>query len=139
MDSCSCIPDCNNLYVSGVLRKKRNLFRSASGASKFFERAGQNEHEVLDRMSMKYQNKLGGCMRVKTKLFKGLQSAGGERKKERNTTACQVWPHVLRKGHLKGRAPPLRPRGRASTEVYSSKLAPTMGPTTRLSGRPWGV
>eukprot|EP00983_Pelagomonas_calceolata_P037930 1136605-Pelagomonas_calceolata.AAC.1 len=36
---------------------------------------------------------------------------------------------------LKGRAPPHRPRGRASTEVYSSKLAPTIGPTTRLSGR----
>eukprot|EP00983_Pelagomonas_calceolata_P066537 1149082-Pelagomonas_calceolata.AAC.2 len=26
---------------------------------------------------------------------------------------------------LKGRAPPHRPRGRASTEIYSSKLAPT--------------
>eukprot|EP00983_Pelagomonas_calceolata_P004873 159420-Pelagomonas_calceolata.AAC.1 len=37
---------------------------------------------------------------------------------------------------LKGRAPPHRPRGRASTEVYSSKMAPTMGPTTQLSGRP---
>eukprot|EP00983_Pelagomonas_calceolata_P083215 1156115-Pelagomonas_calceolata.AAC.1 len=37
---------------------------------------------------------------------------------------------------LKGRAPPHRPRGRASTKVYFSKLAPTMGPTTRLSGRP---
>eukprot|EP00983_Pelagomonas_calceolata_P076560 1153467-Pelagomonas_calceolata.AAC.2 len=34
---------------------------------------------------------------------------------------------------LKGRAPPHRPRGSASTEVYSSKLAPTMGPTTQLS------
>eukprot|EP00983_Pelagomonas_calceolata_P018697 586564-Pelagomonas_calceolata.AAC.1 len=57
---------------------------------------------------------------------------------------------------LKGRAPPHRPRGRASTEVYISKLAPTMGPmkqaapcrqiqlcnpflsfsTKRLSGKP---
>eukprot|EP00983_Pelagomonas_calceolata_P047860 1140824-Pelagomonas_calceolata.AAC.3 len=37
---------------------------------------------------------------------------------------------------LKGRAPPHRPRGGASTEVYSSDLATTMGPTTRLSGRP---
>eukprot|EP00983_Pelagomonas_calceolata_P048942 1141282-Pelagomonas_calceolata.AAC.1 len=37
---------------------------------------------------------------------------------------------------LKGRAPPHRPRERASTKVYSSKLAPTMGPTSRLSGRP---
>eukprot|EP00967_Tisochrysis_lutea_P022911 scaffold26153_cov18-Tisochrysis_lutea.AAC.2 len=36
---------------------------------------------------------------------------------------------------LKGMAPPHRPRGRASIEVYSSKLAPTMGPTTRLSDR----
>eukprot|EP00967_Tisochrysis_lutea_P013522 scaffold15102_cov21-Tisochrysis_lutea.AAC.3 len=31
---------------------------------------------------------------------------------------------------LKGRAPPYRPRRRASTGVHSSKLAPTMGPTT---------
>eukprot|EP00983_Pelagomonas_calceolata_P090893 1157475-Pelagomonas_calceolata.AAC.5 len=35
---------------------------------------------------------------------------------------------------LKGRDPPHRPRGRGSTEVYTGKLAPTMGPTTRLSG-----
>eukprot|EP00983_Pelagomonas_calceolata_P109592 1159571-Pelagomonas_calceolata.AAC.8 len=33
---------------------------------------------------------------------------------------------------LKGRAPPHRPRGKASTEDYSSKSAPNMGPTTRL-------
>eukprot|EP00983_Pelagomonas_calceolata_P095068 1157960-Pelagomonas_calceolata.AAC.7 len=34
------------------------------------------------------------------------------RKKEKKDYACQVWPHALRKGHLKGRAPPHRPRGR---------------------------
>eukprot|EP00983_Pelagomonas_calceolata_P024592 774360-Pelagomonas_calceolata.AAC.1 len=32
---------------------------------------------------------------------------------------------------LKGRAPPHTPRGRGCTEVYTSKLASTMGPTTR--------
>eukprot|EP00983_Pelagomonas_calceolata_P122167 1160882-Pelagomonas_calceolata.AAC.4 len=54
-----------------------------------------------------------------------------ERKKD---CACQVWPRAVRKGHLKRRAPPHRPRGRGGTEVYTSKLASTMGPTTRLSG-----
>eukprot|EP00983_Pelagomonas_calceolata_P127395 1161400-Pelagomonas_calceolata.AAC.2 len=37
---------------------------------------------------------------------------------------------------LKGRAPPHRPRGRASTKVYAGKLAPTMGPPTQPSARP---
>eukprot|EP00983_Pelagomonas_calceolata_P084528 1156373-Pelagomonas_calceolata.AAC.1 len=50
--------------------------------------------------------------------------------------ACQVWPRALRKGLLKGRASTHRPRGRGGTEVYTSKLASTMGPTTRLPGRP---
>eukprot|EP00983_Pelagomonas_calceolata_P052011 1142656-Pelagomonas_calceolata.AAC.6 len=37
---------------------------------------------------------------------------------------------------LNGRVPPHRPRERSSTEVYSSKLAPSMGLRTQLSGRP---
>eukprot|EP00983_Pelagomonas_calceolata_P051848 1142592-Pelagomonas_calceolata.AAC.1 len=37
---------------------------------------------------------------------------------------------------LQDRAPPHRPRGGPSTEIYSSKLASTMGPMARLSGRP---
>eukprot|EP00983_Pelagomonas_calceolata_P062514 1147332-Pelagomonas_calceolata.AAC.3 len=32
---------------------------------------------VLDRMSMKVQSKLCGCMSVKTKLFKGTKSVRG--------------------------------------------------------------
>eukprot|EP00967_Tisochrysis_lutea_P055671 scaffold70103_cov15-Tisochrysis_lutea.AAC.1 len=42
------------------------------------------------------------------------------KRKEKNY-ACQVWPRALKKGHLKGRAPPHRPRGRGGTEVYTSK------------------
>eukprot|EP00983_Pelagomonas_calceolata_P116495 1160311-Pelagomonas_calceolata.AAC.8 len=44
----------------------------------------------------------------------------GKRKKKRKDCACQVWPRALRKGHLKGRAPPHRPRGRGGSEVYTS-------------------
>eukprot|EP00983_Pelagomonas_calceolata_P050221 1141858-Pelagomonas_calceolata.AAC.2 len=49
-----------------AMRGERSLLKSASGASKFMS--------VLDRMSMKLQSKPGGCMSVKTKLFKRLQS-----------------------------------------------------------------
>eukprot|EP00983_Pelagomonas_calceolata_P130489 1161688-Pelagomonas_calceolata.AAC.5 len=57
---------------------------------------------------------------------------------ERNTVHSKPGRvHYKKVTHpLKGRAPPHRPRGRASTEVYSSKLAPTMGLTTRRSGMP---
>eukprot|EP00983_Pelagomonas_calceolata_P061046 1146643-Pelagomonas_calceolata.AAC.3 len=48
------------------MRGERSLLKGASGASKSIS--------VLDRMSMKLQSELGGCMSVKTKLFKGLQS-----------------------------------------------------------------
>eukprot|EP00983_Pelagomonas_calceolata_P007329 239393-Pelagomonas_calceolata.AAC.5 len=48
-----------------VMRVETSLLKSASGASKFLS--------VLDRMSMKLQSKLGGCMSVKTKLFERHQ------------------------------------------------------------------
>eukprot|EP00983_Pelagomonas_calceolata_P131992 1161829-Pelagomonas_calceolata.AAC.1 len=51
------------------LGDERSLLKSASGASKLIS--------VLDKMRMKLQSKLGGCMSVKTKLFKGLQSVMG--------------------------------------------------------------
>eukprot|EP00983_Pelagomonas_calceolata_P064149 1147996-Pelagomonas_calceolata.AAC.7 len=43
-----------------------------------------------------------------------------EQKRKRKDYACQVWPRALRKGHLKGRAPPHRPRGiqRRSTRLF---------------------
>eukprot|EP00983_Pelagomonas_calceolata_P019279 606407-Pelagomonas_calceolata.AAC.1 len=47
-----------------VMRSKRSLLKSASGASKFIS--------ALDRLSMKFQSKLDGCMSIKTKLFKRL-------------------------------------------------------------------
>eukprot|EP00983_Pelagomonas_calceolata_P061305 1146790-Pelagomonas_calceolata.AAC.2 len=43
-----------------MTRVERSLLKSASGAGKF--------SSMLDRMSMKLQSKLGGCMSVKTKL-----------------------------------------------------------------------
>eukprot|EP00983_Pelagomonas_calceolata_P009100 295338-Pelagomonas_calceolata.AAC.1 len=43
-----------------------------------------------------------------------------KRKKRKKDYACQVWPRALRKGYLKGRAPPHRPRGRGGTEVFTS-------------------
>eukprot|EP00983_Pelagomonas_calceolata_P124805 1161145-Pelagomonas_calceolata.AAC.1 len=49
-----------------------------------------------------------------------------ERLRLRSLAACIKEMSLV----LKGRAPPHKPRGRASTEAYSSKLAPTMGPTT---------
>eukprot|EP00983_Pelagomonas_calceolata_P075085 1152837-Pelagomonas_calceolata.AAC.1 len=52
-----------------VTRVERSLLKSASGARKFIS--------VLDGMGMKLQSKLNGCMSVKTKLFKRLQSVGG--------------------------------------------------------------
>eukprot|EP00983_Pelagomonas_calceolata_P121880 1160846-Pelagomonas_calceolata.AAC.2 len=64
------------------------------------------------------------------------EAAGLTRKKERLRLPSPAACIKERSPVLKGRAPPHRPRERASTEVYSSKLAPTMGPTTRLSGRP---
>eukprot|EP00983_Pelagomonas_calceolata_P003348 109114-Pelagomonas_calceolata.AAC.1 len=51
------------------MRVERSLFKSASGANKFIS--------VLNRMGMKLQSKPGGCMSVKTKLFKRLQSVWG--------------------------------------------------------------
>eukprot|EP00983_Pelagomonas_calceolata_P045833 1139891-Pelagomonas_calceolata.AAC.1 len=53
-----------------------------------------------------------------------------ERKKDRLRSPCLAACIKERSPDLKGRAPPNRPRGRASTDAYSSKLAPTMGPTT---------
>eukprot|EP00983_Pelagomonas_calceolata_P002203 74954-Pelagomonas_calceolata.AAC.1 len=52
--------------ASLVMKFERSLLKSAPGACKF--------KSVLDRMMMKLQRKLDGCMSVKTKLFKGLQS-----------------------------------------------------------------
>eukprot|EP00983_Pelagomonas_calceolata_P062412 1147305-Pelagomonas_calceolata.AAC.1 len=52
-----------------VTRVERSLLKSASGARKYIS--------VLDGMGMKLQSKPGGCMSVKTKLFKRLQSVGG--------------------------------------------------------------
>eukprot|EP00983_Pelagomonas_calceolata_P079046 1154513-Pelagomonas_calceolata.AAC.1 len=52
-----------------VTRVERGLLKSASGARKCIS--------VLDRMGMKLQSKPGGCMRVKTKLCKRLQSVMG--------------------------------------------------------------
>eukprot|EP00983_Pelagomonas_calceolata_P119701 1160630-Pelagomonas_calceolata.AAC.2 len=54
-----------------------------------------------------------------------------KKKKKEKTTLAK--PRALRKGHLKGRAPPHRPRGRGGTEVYTSKLASTMAYDTTLS------
>eukprot|EP00983_Pelagomonas_calceolata_P007055 229695-Pelagomonas_calceolata.AAC.1 len=50
-------------------RVERSLLKSASGANKFIS--------TLDRMGMKLHCKPGGCMSVKTKLFKNLQSVEG--------------------------------------------------------------
>eukprot|EP00983_Pelagomonas_calceolata_P119706 1160630-Pelagomonas_calceolata.AAC.7 len=49
-----------------VMRVEISVLKSATGASKFIS--------VLERLCMKFQSKLGGCMHmsVKTKLFKGL-------------------------------------------------------------------
>eukprot|EP00983_Pelagomonas_calceolata_P034733 1088124-Pelagomonas_calceolata.AAC.1 len=52
-----------------VTRVERSLLKSASGARKFIS--------VLDRMGMKLRSKPGGCMSVKTNLFKSLQSMMG--------------------------------------------------------------
>eukprot|EP00983_Pelagomonas_calceolata_P074139 1152432-Pelagomonas_calceolata.AAC.1 len=52
-----------------VTRVERSLLKSASGASKFIS--------LLDGIGMKLQSKLGGCMSVKAKLFKRLQSVKG--------------------------------------------------------------
>eukprot|EP00983_Pelagomonas_calceolata_P011072 357053-Pelagomonas_calceolata.AAC.1 len=51
-----------------LARVERSLLKSTSGASKFIG--------VLDRTSTNLQSKLGGCMSVKTKLVKRLQSVG---------------------------------------------------------------
>eukprot|EP00983_Pelagomonas_calceolata_P024713 778593-Pelagomonas_calceolata.AAC.1 len=51
-----------------VTRSERSFFKSASGARKFVS--------ILDGMGMKLQSKPGGCMSVKTKLCKRLQSVG---------------------------------------------------------------
>eukprot|EP00983_Pelagomonas_calceolata_P080112 1155001-Pelagomonas_calceolata.AAC.1 len=56
--------------------------------------------------------------------------------KERLRSQCLAACIRERPPVLKGRATPHRPRGSASAKIYSSKFAPPMGPTTRLSGRP---
>eukprot|EP00983_Pelagomonas_calceolata_P047055 1140444-Pelagomonas_calceolata.AAC.1 len=48
---------------------ERSLLKSASGANEFIS--------ILERMSMKLQSKLDGCMGINTKLFKRLQSVRG--------------------------------------------------------------
>eukprot|EP00983_Pelagomonas_calceolata_P024244 763501-Pelagomonas_calceolata.AAC.1 len=45
------------------MRVERSLLKSVSGARKFLS--------ILDGVGMKLQSKPGGCMSVKTKLFKG--------------------------------------------------------------------
>eukprot|EP00983_Pelagomonas_calceolata_P028618 895924-Pelagomonas_calceolata.AAC.1 len=55
------------ILVTGV---ERSLLKSVSGAEKF--------KSVLDGMGMMLQSKPGGCLSVKTKLFKRLQSVGSE-------------------------------------------------------------
>eukprot|EP00983_Pelagomonas_calceolata_P079014 1154481-Pelagomonas_calceolata.AAC.2 len=51
------------------LRIERSLLKVAPGANKFIS--------LLDRMSMKLQGKIDGCLTVKSKLLKGLQSVRG--------------------------------------------------------------
>eukprot|EP00983_Pelagomonas_calceolata_P085986 1156667-Pelagomonas_calceolata.AAC.3 len=55
-------------YLILVMRVERGLLKNASGASEFIS--------VLDRMSMKVQSKLGGCMNAKTKPLKGSKVWG---------------------------------------------------------------
>eukprot|EP00983_Pelagomonas_calceolata_P127736 1161439-Pelagomonas_calceolata.AAC.15 len=67
------------------MRVERSLLKSASGARKFIS--------VLDGMGMKLQSKPGGCMGVKTKLFKRLQGVGLSYKMKNVTsapTSCDV-------------------------------------------------
>eukprot|EP00983_Pelagomonas_calceolata_P037470 1136339-Pelagomonas_calceolata.AAC.2 len=52
-----------------VTRVERSLLKSASGVREFLS--------VLNGMGMKLESKPGGCLSVKTKLFKRLQSVGG--------------------------------------------------------------
>eukprot|EP00983_Pelagomonas_calceolata_P017917 562030-Pelagomonas_calceolata.AAC.1 len=59
----------NSLCLALVTRVERSLLKSTSGASKFIS--------VLNGMGTKLQSKLGGCMSVKNKLFKRLQSVKG--------------------------------------------------------------
>eukprot|EP00983_Pelagomonas_calceolata_P086290 1156727-Pelagomonas_calceolata.AAC.1 len=49
-------------------------------------------------------------------LLKKVEKEKKRKEKKRKYYACQVWPRALRKGQLKGRAPPHRPRGRGGTE-----------------------
>eukprot|EP00983_Pelagomonas_calceolata_P002046 68648-Pelagomonas_calceolata.AAC.1 len=60
-----------------------------------------------------------------------------KKRKKRKTTLPSLAACIKERSPvLKDRAPPHRPRGRGGTEFYTSKLASTMGPTTRLSGSP---
>eukprot|EP00983_Pelagomonas_calceolata_P019082 599765-Pelagomonas_calceolata.AAC.1 len=52
-----------------VTRVERSPLKGASGARKFTS--------VLNGLSMKLESKPGGCLIVKTKLFKRLKSVGG--------------------------------------------------------------
>eukprot|EP00983_Pelagomonas_calceolata_P071570 1151310-Pelagomonas_calceolata.AAC.3 len=52
-----------------LIRVEISLLKSAPGASKFVS--------ILDRMSVKLPSKLGGFVRVKTKLFKRFQCVWG--------------------------------------------------------------
>eukprot|EP00983_Pelagomonas_calceolata_P117420 1160413-Pelagomonas_calceolata.AAC.6 len=49
-----------------VIKVEESLPKSAAGASKLIS--------IMDKVSMKLQSKLGGCLSVKTKPFNGLQS-----------------------------------------------------------------
>eukprot|EP00983_Pelagomonas_calceolata_P074829 1152714-Pelagomonas_calceolata.AAC.3 len=56
-------------YLILLMRVERSLLESSSGASKFVS--------IQDRISMKLQSKLDGCMSIKTKLCNRLQSVRG--------------------------------------------------------------
>eukprot|EP00983_Pelagomonas_calceolata_P122444 1160910-Pelagomonas_calceolata.AAC.1 len=61
----------SNPFLILAMRVERSLLKSASAsdAKKF--------KSILDGMGMKLQSKPGGCMRVKTKLFKRLRGVRG--------------------------------------------------------------
>eukprot|EP00983_Pelagomonas_calceolata_P046734 1140320-Pelagomonas_calceolata.AAC.9 len=60
---------CSSPCLISVMRVERSIIKSASGANEIIR--------VLDRMSMKLQSKVDGCMTTKTKLFKRLSSVKG--------------------------------------------------------------
>eukprot|EP00983_Pelagomonas_calceolata_P065475 1148604-Pelagomonas_calceolata.AAC.1 len=78
-------------------------------------------------MKITYSPDLTSAVFLSSCLLRRLLHSAQLRLRSPNLAVCiKDRPPVL-----KGRASPHRPRGRASVEVYSSKLAPTMGPMIR--------